>query len=139
MNIELFIIVLITIVCIICGFLQVEDIIEVNTLIKIVVLTMIAGLIIGIILIIKHAYKKHKNEFDSKSKESYKQKAIKFANTVDKKNCKAYVDINGTTYKFNNKTKELVIVSKNGTIITYYKVNKGFEITVKEGVKQWIK
>ena len=46
MNIELFIIVLITIVCIICGFLQVEDIIEVNTLIKIVVLTMIAGLII---------------------------------------------------------------------------------------------
>ena len=84
-------------------------------------------------------YKKHKNEFDSKSKESYKQKAIKFANTVDKKNCKAYVDINGTTYKFNNKTKELVIVSKNGTIITYYKVNKGFEITVKEGVKKWIK
>ena len=84
-------------------------------------------------------YKKHKNEFNSKSKESYKQKAIKFANTVDKKNCKAYVDINGTTYKFNNKTKELVIVSKKGTIITYYKVNKGFEITVKKGVKKWIK
>ncbi|MCR5741861.1 MAG: hypothetical protein K6G38_05340 [Gammaproteobacteria bacterium] len=84
-------------------------------------------------------YKKHKNEFNSKSKESYKQKAIKFANDVDKKNCKAYVDINGTTYKFNNKTKELVIVNKKGTIITYYKVNKGFEITVKKGVKKWIK
>lgn len=84
-------------------------------------------------------YKKHKNEFNSKSEESYKQKAIKFANTVDKKNCKAYVDINGTTYKFNNKTKELAIVSKKGTIITYYRVKNGFEYVDKRGVKRWIK
>lgn len=84
-------------------------------------------------------YEKHKNEFNSKSKESYKQKAIKFANTVDKKNCKAYVDINGTTYKYNVKSKELVIVNKKGTIITYYKVKNGFEYIDKKGVKRWIK
>ena len=84
-------------------------------------------------------YEKHKNEFNSKSKESYKQKAIKFANTVDQKNCKAYVDINGTTYKYNVKSKELVIVNKKGTIITYYKVKNGFEYIDKKGVKRWIK
>lgn len=84
-------------------------------------------------------YEKHKNEFDSKTKESYKQQAIKFANTVDKKNCEAHVDRNGTTYKYNRKTGELVIVSKKGTVITYYRVKKGFEYIDNRGTKRWIK
>ena len=88
---------------------------------------------------LNYHFEKHKNEFDSKTKESYKQKAIKFANTVDKKNCKAYVDKNGTTYKFNNKTGELAIINKKGIIITYYKVKDDFSYVDKKGAKQCIK
>ncbi len=86
----------------------------------------------------KH-FNKHGKEFDLSSKESYRQHAIKFANTVDKKNCKAYVDINGTTYKFNNKTGELAIINKNGIIISYYRVSDGFRYIDKKGVAQWKK
>lgn len=84
-------------------------------------------------------FEKHKNDFNSKTKESYKQHALKFANTIDKKNSEAYVDKNGTTYKYNRKTGELAIVNKKGTIVTYYKVKKGFVYTNKRGVKKWIK
>ena len=84
-------------------------------------------------------FDRHGKEFGLSSAESYKQHALKFANTVDKKNCRAYVDINGTTYKFNNKTGELAIVSKNGIVISYYKVSNGFRYVDKKGVIQWKK
>lgn len=50
-----------------------------------------------------------------------------------------YVDKNGTTYKFNNKTGELAIINKKGTIITYYKVKDDFSYVDKKGAKQCIK
>lgn len=84
-------------------------------------------------------FDKHSKEFGLSSIESYRQHAIKFANTVDMKNCRAFVDINGTTYKFNNKTGELAIVSKNGIVISYYKVSNGFRYVDKKGVIQWKK
>lgn len=83
-------------------------------------------------------FNKHCNEFNLSSKESYKQHAIRFANTIDKKNCKAYVDKNGTTYKFNEKTNELAIVNKGGYIISYHIVNEKFHYINKGGIKKWI-
>ena len=80
---------------------------------------------------------KHSKEFGLNLSESYKQHAIKFANTVDKKNCKAYVDENGTTYKFNRKTNELAIVNNEGYIISYYTVSDKFYYK-KGGEKIWI-
>lgn len=85
----------------------------------------------------KH-FDKHGKEFGLPSKESYKQNSIKFANAVDTKNCKAYVDINGTTYKFNKKTNELVMVSKYGYIISYHKVKEKFHYTDSKGAIKWI-
>lgn len=83
-------------------------------------------------------FEKHGKEFGLSSEESYKQHAIKFANTVDKKNCKAYVDKNGTTYKFNKKTNELAIISKDGHIISYHIVKDRFHYITKGGKKKWI-
>lgn len=87
----------------------------------------------------KYTLDKHGKELNLDSKESYKQHAIKFANTVDRENLKAYVDFNGTTYKLNEKTNELVIVSKNGIVISYYRVTDKFWFLNKKGVKKWIK
>lgn len=61
------------------------------------------------------------------SEESYKQHAIKFANTIDRKNCTSFVDKNGSTYKCNKKTNEFAIVTKDGYVVTYYKPSGGYE------------
>ena len=84
-------------------------------------------------------FDRHGKEFGLSSKESYKQHAIRYANTVDKKNCTVYVDIKGTTYKFNNKTGELAIISKKGIVISYYKVSEKFRFINKKGETKWIK
>ncbi len=55
------------------------------------------------------------------SKESYKQHAIKFANTIDRKNCTSFVAENDSTYKYNKVTNEFAIITKDGYIVTYYK------------------
>lgn len=81
---------------------------------------------------------KHGEEFNLDSKESYKQHAIKFANTIDTKNNIAYVDKRGTTYKFNKNTNELIIVSKNGYVISYHIVKDRFHYIDKGGKKKWI-
>lgn len=85
---------------------------------------------------------RHKDDTKAEGKDDYVNRAIKFANNVDKKNCKSVIDQNGTTYKYNTKTKELVIVNKNGIIVSYYVVSDrrgGFEYVNKEGVKKWVK
>ena len=83
-------------------------------------------------------FKKHGQEFGLDSEESYGQHAVRFANTVDTKNNKAYVDKKGTTYKYNKKTNELVIVDKKGIIVSYYIVEKGFHYQSKREGKKWI-
>lgn len=85
----------------------------------------------------KH-FSDHGKELGLASKESYKQHAIKYANAVDKKNNIAYVDKNGTTYKYNKKTNELVIVSKDGYIISYHIVKNKFHYVDEKGVVKWI-
>ena len=71
------------------------------------------------------------------SKESYKQHAIKFANTVDRKNCVSFVDVNsGATYKYNKKTSELAIITKDGYVATYFKPKDGYSYYKKEKDKR---
>lgn len=69
----------------------------------------------------------HGESMSSDSKESYKQHAIRFANTIDKNNCESFVDKNGSTYKYNKKTNEFAIISKNGYVVTYYKPSGGYK------------
>ena len=66
------------------------------------------------------------------SKIEYEQHAIRFANTVDKKNYVSFIDKNDSTYKYNKKTNELVIVHKDGTVITYFKPKEGYNYYKKQ-------
>ena len=87
-------------------------------------------------------YERHGESVNAKDKDDYKNRAIKFANTVDRKNCKSLIDINGTTYKYNTKTKELVIVTKSGIIVSYYKISSShnkFKYVDKRGTTRWKK
>lgn len=55
------------------------------------------------------------------SEEVYRQHAIKFANTIDKKNNVSFIDRRtGSTYKFSKTTGEFAIITKNGVIVTYF-------------------
>lgn len=74
----------------------------------------------------KH-YNEHKKNMGFDSKESYKQHAIKFANTIDRKNCESFVDKNGSTYKYNKKTNEFAIITKDGFVIIYYKPKDSYD------------
>ena len=70
------------------------------------------------------------------SKESYKQHAIKFANTIDKKNCVSFIDgKTGATYKYNKSSNEFAIITKNGYVATYYKPKEGYNY-YKEQMKK---
>lgn len=82
---------------------------------------------------------RHGKEFGCQTKEEYAAKAIRFANTIDRINCKSAVDINGTTYKYNPKTNELVEVTKDGYIISYRHYGNEFWYINKKGEKIWIK
>lgn len=66
-------------------------------------------------------FKKHGMQMLCASEEEYNAKAVKFANYIDRQNCVSFVDVKGRTYKYNKKTNELAIITRNGTIETYYK------------------
>lgn len=72
----------------------------------------------------KH-FSDHGSDFNSNNKEDYKSSAIRFANTVDRKNNISFVNKSGTTYKYNKNTNTLCLIDKNGYIITYYKPKGG--------------
>ena len=58
---------------------------------------------------------------------AYAARAVKFANTVDKKNCVSFVDSEmGSTYKYNKVTNEFAIITKDGYIVAYYKPKGGY-------------
>ena len=78
----------------------------------------------------KNSLKKHFEEhgrsmgFDSMI--SYEQHAITFANTVDRKNCVSFIDVNTrSTYKYNKVTNEFAIITRDGYVVTYYKPANG--------------
>lgn len=72
-------------------------------------------------------FRHHGEQVGCKTKESYNAKAVRFANTVDRKHCVSFKARNGTTYKFNNKTGEFAIVKKDGIVITYFKPKDGYD------------
>ena len=75
----------------------------------------------------KH-FNDHVKNMGFDSKESYKQHAIKFANTIDKKNCVSFIDSKTkATYKYSKVTNELVVVTKNGYVVTYFKPKDGYD------------
>lgn len=84
-----------------------------------------------------HFYR-HGQQMKCDTKESYAAHAVKFANTVDRKNCISYKDRRGTTYKYNTKDNTFAIITKNGVVITYFKPKEGksyYDKTVKGAKK----
>lgn len=70
-------------------------------------------------------FENHGKQMGTPTKESYNAKAVHFANNVDRKNCITMKSKNGTTYKYNKKTNEFAMITKNGIVITYYKPKDG--------------
>lgn len=78
-------------------------------------------------------FNKHGKEMGCGTKASYEAHAVKFANTIDKKNIISYVQKNtGTTFKYNKKTNTLALISKDGYVITYYKPKGGLDYFLKQ-------
>ncbi len=77
-------------------------------------------------------FNRHGEQMGCKTKESYAAHAVKFANTVDRKNCVSFVDKKGSTYKYNKKSNTLVIVTKDGYVVTYFKPAKGYNYYLNE-------
>ena len=80
----------------------------------------------------KH-YNEHGKDMGFANKESYKQHAIKFANTIDKKNCISFIDSkSGSTYKYNKSTNEFAIITKDGYVVTYFNPKEGYDYYKKQ-------
>lgn len=69
----------------------------------------------------KNHMEKHYSDFDVDNSTDYISKAVNFGNDIDRVNYDSFVDHGGTTYKYNKLNNSLLIVSKEGNIITYFK------------------
>lgn len=69
-------------------------------------------------------YINHGKNTNSKTKKDYINKSLKLANS-NSKNVESFVNLNGTTYRYNIKTNEFVIVIKNGEVVIYFKPRAG--------------
>ena len=85
-------------------------------------------------------FNKHSEEFKAVSRAELASKAVHFANEIDRIHYRSVVDKKGTTYKYDPRDGRLVIVSKEGYVITYYTVRKSFAYQDKKGkeVTIWI-
>ena len=84
----------------------------------------------------KDHYERHNNKQHFDSLESYKQHAIKFANDIDRKSYKSFVEkATGKTYKYSPKSNEFIIVDKRGYIVTYYKPTGGYDYYMRQYAK----
>ena len=72
-------------------------------------------------------FQRHGEQMGCPTKESYNANAVKFANTVDRKNNVSFVARNGTTYKFNKVDGTFAIITKRGVVITYFKPKDGYD------------
>lgn len=72
-------------------------------------------------------FQRHGEQMGCPTKESYNANAVKFANTVDRKNIVSFVARNGTTYKFNKVDGTFAIITKRGVVITYFKPKDGYD------------
>lgn len=85
---------------------------------------------------LKIHFKEHGKNMGYINIEEYKQHAIRFANAINEKEFVSFIDKNYTTYKYNNKTNELVLVKNDGTIITYFKPKEAYEYYKNEKRKK---
>lgn len=83
----------------------------------------------------KDHMKKHFDDFGVDNETDYIAKAVNFGNDVDRVNYDSFVDHGGTTYKYNKQNNALLIVSKEGNIITYFKPR--YENGPKKGQLNW--
>lgn len=72
---------------------------------------------------IKHFYD-HAHEFGFNKITDYSEAAMNFANNTGR-GVKAFKAYNGSIYKYNPKTNEFCIVSREGKIVTYFKPEQG--------------
>lgn len=83
----------------------------------------------------KDHMEKHFSDFNVDNATDYIAKAVNFGNDIDRVNYDSFVDHNGTTYKYNKLNNALIIVSKEGNIITYFKPR--YERGPKKGQLNW--
>ncbi len=72
-------------------------------------------------------FQRHGEQMGCPTKESYNANAVKFANTVDRKNNVSFVARNGTTCKYNKGDGTFAIITKRGVVITYFKPKDGYD------------
>lgn len=72
-------------------------------------------------------FNRHGEQMGCPTKDSYNANAVKFANTIDRKNNVSFVARNGTTYKFNKVDGTFAIITKRGVVITYFKPKDGYD------------
>lgn len=70
-------------------------------------------------------FRRHGEQMKCDTQEAYAAKAVKFANTIDKKNCISFVAKNGTTFKFNKKDGTFAVIIKEKIVVTYFKPKEG--------------
>lgn len=82
-------------------------------------------------------FKKHGSSFGVNTEQTYESSAVRFANTVDRKNCVSFVDKRGTTHKYNKQTNTYIAVDKKGYVVTYFKPTQGYKYyLIKKGEKK---
>ncbi len=86
---------------------------------------------------LKTHFDSHGKDFHVKTDKEYERKAIRFANKIDHRYCKSVIDKHGTTFKYNIRTKEFVMVRKDGIILTYHHKDR-FDYINKKGEKVWV-
>lgn len=80
---------------------------------------------------------KHTKEFNLKPYE-YSASAKRFMENEDDDNL-LFKTEDGTVYKYNESTKEFIIISKNGKIVTYYKTSLRYFLKLFKDLNgQWI-
>lgn len=58
------------------------------------------------------------------TEDQYRSRGISFANKVDRINHESFINQKELTYKYSYKTNEIVLVTKEGEITTYFITNK---------------
>lgn len=71
----------------------------------------------------KQHYQRHGGDFNCSSMKEYQAKGMHFANLIDK-NFRAF-KTKDKTYKYDEKTNTLVIVSNDGSVETFFKPKEG--------------
>ena len=66
-------------------------------------------------------FNRHGSQVGCTNKEGYAAKSVTFANRVDRKNCVSFVDNKGSTYKYNKRSGEFAVITKDGYVVTYFK------------------